>query len=317
MPTTLPAQDPTKYSDPYGGKPAVPDPESILRNTIGANLGMMPDIKGLGRKVSNYFWNQTTGRVPGYEDMAGQSAQNIGAQLRGEVPEDVLYQIGQGAAERGISRGGGFSNADYLRSLGLTSLGLMGEGEKGLTGALQRAESIPMFDISKYMLSPQDAYNAQFQSNVIGAAPDPAAAAQALKNELANASKTTPGQFTGMTGGGSGGGTPRPSASSTWSNAWAPTGDVGTTGYRPATSTYNPWGPTGWTGPMGAYGSSSQGPSGSPGWNEEDDYWWLGGSGSAAEAPTDNEMLGGWNYTDTGEDLSMWPESADYWYAGE
>jgi hypothetical protein len=238
----------TNFDPAYGGKPAIPDPESILRDTIGANLGMMPDIKGLGKKVSNYFWNQTTGRVPGYEDMAGQSAQNIGAQLRGEVPEDVLYQIGQGAAERGISRGGGFSNADYLRSLGLTSLGLMGEGEKGLTGALQRAESIPMFDISKYMLSPQEAYNAQFQSNVIGAAPDPAAAARALRDELAKSSKTTPGRITTPTA--LGGATTPTTPGFDW-NAW------GLGRRTPSTTkpdTYNPWGPGGWTGGAGVPG---------------------------------------------------------------
>jgi len=311
MPTTLPAQDPTNYSAPYGGKPAVPDPTSVLQDTIGANLGMMPDIKGLGKKVSNYFWNQTTGRVPGYEDMAGQSAQNIGAQLRGEIPEDVLYQLGQGAAERGISRGGGFSNADYLRSLGLTSLGLMGEGEKGLTGALQRAESIPMFDISKYMLSPQEAYNAQFQSNVIGAAPDPAAAAKVLRDELAKASATTPGRTSGMPAIGGGG----PSARTPgydWNTNVGTNPAIGIN--SPAASSYNPWGPTGWTGPMGTYGSTTIGSSGSDGgWSPwgtvqgadvgtgegtySEDEGWEDGLPAGYYAPGD-EWLGGWDYTE-------------------
>lgn len=241
----------TGFTPAYGGKPAVPDPTGVLKNVIGANVGMMPDIKGLGRKASNYAWNQTIGRVPGYEDMAAQSAKNIGSFLRGEVPVDVLYQLGQGAAERGISRGGGFSNADYLRSLGLTSLGLMGEGEKGLTGALQRAESVPLFDISKYMLSPQDAYNAIFQANVIGAAPDPAAAAAAARTAITGGFKTSPGMISGMPsiGGISRNPSGTPSIYDKWASQWTPVGsDVGTTGYAPTESTYNPWGPSGWIG---------------------------------------------------------------------
>lgn len=247
----------TDFTPETGGKPAVPDPTAVLRDAIAANLAMMGDIKGLGAKASKYFWNQTVGRVPGYEDMAAQSAKNIGSMLRGEVPADVLYNLGQGAAERGITRGGGFSNADYLRSLGLTSLGLMGEGEKGLTGALQRAESIPLFDISKYMLSPQEIYNAMFQANVIGAAPDPAAARADALNTVNQASKTTGGLFQGAPA--LGGGKGLPAASNIWAQQWAPTGDVGGTGAKTTTDTYSPWGTSGW---MGGAGVPSYSPTG-------------------------------------------------------
>lgn len=249
-PGVVTPQQPTSFNPAYGGKPAVPDPAAVLSSVIGSNLGMMPDIKGLGRKASKYFWNQTVGRVPGYEDMAAQSAKNIGSLLRGEVPEDVLYQLGQGAAERGIARGGGFSNADYIRSLGLTSLGLMGEGEKGLTGALQRAESIPLFDISKYMLNPQDVYQGQLLANVLASAPNPAAAAAAARSAVSGG---TPG---GWPSGGRGatisggpaiggirtGSSGLPQSLNTWASQWAPTGgDIGTTGISggPPSFTYD------------------------------------------------------------------------------
>lgn len=239
-------QTPTSYTPAAGGKPSVPDITDITQQTLDANLGLMPDIKGLGSKVSNYFWNQTVGRVPGYEDMAAQSAANIGAQLRGEIPEDVLYQLGQGAAERGIATGGGFSNADYLRSLGLTSLGLMGEGEKGLTGALQRAESIPMFDISKYMISPEQAYQGQLLANYLAAAPDPAAANALALGAVSGGAKGTGGvsyNLGGGGGGGSGAGTSRPSPSSLWAQEWAPVGGYGT-GEGPPSFTYSPFAAT-------------------------------------------------------------------------
>lgn len=224
----VPPQEPKGYEPAYGGVPAVPSPATTLQQTIAANLGMMPDIKGLGRKASAYFWNQTVGRVPGYEDVAAQSMQNIAAAARGEIPEDVKYQLAQGAAERGVSRGGGFSEADYLRSLGLTSLEQQRYAEGALTGALQRAESVPLFDISKYMLSPQDVYSAQMLSNIYGAAPIPGAAAGAARSTIDAAARTTPGMFMGMPSLGGGGYGAAGSPSALWAQQWAPVGGAGT-----------------------------------------------------------------------------------------
>lgn len=268
----LPSQAPSSFAPAFGGKPAVPDPADVLQSVIASNLGMMGDIKGLGKKASKYFWNQTIGRVPGYQDMSGQSAANIAAQLRGEIPADVLYQIGQGAAQRGITRGGGFSNADYLRSLGLTSLGLMAEGEKGLTGALQRAESVPLFDISKYMLNPQDVYQSQLLANIYAAAPDPAsaaAAANAALNRGARSATTTPGRLSGMPS--LGRTTPAPEPGFDW-NAWS----LGQT--APSTTQVDPWNPWGTTGWMGGAGVPSYIP-------QEEDIFNYGLPGGTIEGP--------------------------------
>lgn len=77
--------------------------------------------------------------LPGYENMVGQRSQNTESMLKGEIPDDVISQIAQGAAERGISGGVPKSpnaNAAYLRALGLTSLDLMGQGSKELSTSI-------------------------------------------------------------------------------------------------------------------------------------------------------------------------------------
>lgn len=55
-----------------------------------------------------------------------QSFGNISSEFNGELPQDVVNQIAQRGAERGISTGVGSANngAAYLRALGLTSLDL-------------------------------------------------------------------------------------------------------------------------------------------------------------------------------------------------
>jgi len=60
---------------------------------------------------------------------------NIAQETAGQVPEDVINLLKQQGAERNVSTGAG-SNAAYLRSLGLTSLGLKDSGQKNLESIL-------------------------------------------------------------------------------------------------------------------------------------------------------------------------------------
>ena len=71
--------------------------------------------------------------LPGYASNLGQQGQNVGSMLRGDVPADVVRNIQQAGAERGIAMGmggGANTNAAWLRALGLTSLGLQNQGAK-------------------------------------------------------------------------------------------------------------------------------------------------------------------------------------------
>jgi hypothetical protein len=79
--------------------------------------------------------------LPGYGSMVGQRSQNIGGLLRGQVPQDVQRNLLQAGAERGVGMGSPGSpnaNAAWLRSLGLTSLGLQESGGKQLGEAIQQ-----------------------------------------------------------------------------------------------------------------------------------------------------------------------------------
>lgn len=68
----------------------------------------------------------------------------IKSQLAGQVPEDVKRNLIQGAAERGVATGmpgAPITNAQYLRGLGLTSLGLQQQGLTNLSPLYQQQVS--------------------------------------------------------------------------------------------------------------------------------------------------------------------------------
>lgn len=99
------------------------------------------------------------GRIPGGADLEKISSANIGGELRGEVPGDVKYLLQQQAAERGAAGGfgpGAFTNASYLRALGLTSLNRMAQGQTDLTAAEGRNPAAPLFDPSKMIITPYE-----------------------------------------------------------------------------------------------------------------------------------------------------------------
>lgn len=207
-PTTLGYASPRGYSPAYGGIPEVPDPTKTAGAALAGSVANLDQAKNYGRGVNKFMVNQYTGRVPGYKDMSAQSSENIAAALRGEVPQDVIDQLAQSAAERGIMRGvpgSQASNADYLRGLGLTSLGLQKYGEEALTGATHRLDQVAQFNPLMYATSPQEMQEAQLSANIYGAAPVPSAAVAAGKADLMNASRTTPGlTYTNLTPSGGG-----------------------------------------------------------------------------------------------------------------
>lgn len=78
-------------------------------------------------------------QLPGYDTSLANIGNTIGAETRGELPADVIRQIQQQAAERGISTGTAGSqnnNAGYLRALGLNSLDMTNLGQANFGRAL-------------------------------------------------------------------------------------------------------------------------------------------------------------------------------------
>lgn len=172
--------DVSGYNPAFGGIPGVPNPVDTTRDAIAGNLANFGDLESLTGKTNKLNFDEYTNRLPDYGSMSATSSANILANLRGEIPQDVINLLGQQAAERGIGSGVGgsqFSNADYLRSLGLTSLDLKSKGEAGFTGATDRLKGIPLFDPTSMFTKPEDIYTANLNRNILASAPNPAAAA--------------------------------------------------------------------------------------------------------------------------------------------
>jgi hypothetical protein len=96
-------------------------------------------------------------RIPGAANLEAQSSANIGSELQGQLPADVLRLIQQQGAERGVatgSPGSPNSNAAYLQALGLTSLDLTQRGQQNLTSAYGRNPAAPLFDPTTQLLTP-------------------------------------------------------------------------------------------------------------------------------------------------------------------
>lgn len=181
MPDILPGQPPTRGSNtPWGMVPQVPDPLSTANLAITGDIANLPSLTDLAGQVNQFNTGQAIApyiaNLPGYQGMVGQSSQNIGSLLRGEIPTDVMNLLNQQSAERGIASGlAGSPNASAaaLRALGLTSLGLQQQGEGELTQAIGRTPVPKLFNVQDFLTSPSDVQAAQMAANIYAAAPDP------------------------------------------------------------------------------------------------------------------------------------------------
>lgn len=171
------------YTDASGGVPAMPSPQDTQKTAIGGNLAALPDLQKMAGNVNAFNLGEVTKQyeagIHNYNAMTQQSSRNIGSALAGQVPADVLVQLQQGAAQRGIATGapgGPNANAAYLRALGLTSLGQQQYGEKALTEAVGRMPRVGLYDLSQGFVTPAQQQSAQYMANVLAASPIPQAA---------------------------------------------------------------------------------------------------------------------------------------------
>lgn len=112
--------------------------------------------------------------LPNYLALSKSDSANIGNNLSGIISPDVLAQLSQGAAERGIATGSPNSdnaNSAFLRALGLNSMQLQQLGHTQLTEAMNRT---PVRQTSVQNTSGQQ----QQQQQTTGG-PNPGAAAAA------------------------------------------------------------------------------------------------------------------------------------------
>lgn len=106
---------------------------------------LMPAVPGspIAESVNRFMTQQAVApyqaNIPNYQNMVNQRSNVTGQMLQGQVPTDVVNQILQQAAERGISAGGGPNmNAAFLRGVGQTSLGLQQQGIQNLGQTIEQ-----------------------------------------------------------------------------------------------------------------------------------------------------------------------------------
>lgn len=179
------------YSAPFGGNPTVPSPQGTQQQAIGGNISALGPLYNLGSNLNQFTAQQAPTslnlNLPNYQQSNQVLGGNILSKLQGQVPQDVLNQIGQFGAERGVatgSIGSPNSNAAMLRALGLTSLDLQNQGAQQFSQAIAQTPQGAQFNPYSFLVSPQQQQEAQYQANLLNAAPVPSSAQYAGLNAL-------------------------------------------------------------------------------------------------------------------------------------
>lgn len=149
----------------YGTIPNIPMPTATPPTVTGVTAGQ-----------------RVNAQLPGYNQSLSNVGANIGAETSGQVPQDVINQLQQQAAERGIATGTAGSpaaNASYLQALGLTSLGLNKQGQSDLQSILGSLPGASLVSNPAFYPTVGQTQEAQQLRATYGAAPQPQAAAQA------------------------------------------------------------------------------------------------------------------------------------------
>ncbi len=153
------------------GAPAMVDVGKAQQQAIGLNDGAVQKDFELANQVNNFQLGQALrgyNRIqPYFNQLQAQLGQNALSMSRGELPADVVSNIGRAAASRGFESGfgqgangaqGGTSLGSLnLRNLGLTSLQTSQQGNQlGLQLNAQAGALAPsLFDPSSMFVTPQ------------------------------------------------------------------------------------------------------------------------------------------------------------------
>jgi hypothetical protein len=149
-----------------GTKPAPVTPVSTAGGAVNTAIG-------LGNRVYS--------QLPGYSTDISNIGKNITAETAGQLPQDVIDQITNEAAARGVATGTGAGpmNLDLLKTLGLTSLNLTQMGQAGLNAQLGMLPGAALYQNPAFYPTTAQTLEAGEQNALNAAAPDPFAAANA------------------------------------------------------------------------------------------------------------------------------------------
>jgi hypothetical protein len=167
--------------NPYGSVPGVANPLSSANTAVVGNQNNLGNIANLTQGADTI---SAAGaalpfdmNLPGYQQNLGQAATNTGQELQGQVPQDVQNLLAQQAAERGAGTGQGAgspnTNADYLQSLGLTSLGQEQTGMGNLSSLIGETPTGAAFNPASMFVTPTAEQGANQAVQNALAAPNP------------------------------------------------------------------------------------------------------------------------------------------------
>lgn len=151
-----------------GKKPKIPkyqpiNVSNVQAEAIQGNIRSFKDAAALATQTNEFNQEALTSLInksfPGAKD---KIEQNISAQLRGELPQDVVNQIRRSSAQRAVAggfSGSGFSNNLTARDLGLNSLQLTQQGINSAQRWLEQSTA-PLFDVSSMFVRPEFAVGA-------------------------------------------------------------------------------------------------------------------------------------------------------------
>ena len=123
------------------------------------------DLAGTATNSAIAAGKLSAAQLPGYMTSMSNIGTKIGRETAGQVPEDVINLLQQQGAERNVTTGAA-SNASYLRSLGLTSLGLQEQGQKDFESILSTLPGYAMSQNPEFQTSAPLAYEKELQPEI-------------------------------------------------------------------------------------------------------------------------------------------------------
>lgn len=162
------------------GQPRKPSAAATGQKPVAPPPDYFASSRATGDAIANA--SRVANQLPGYGDIISNIGSNLRSESAGQLPQDVIAQLSQLGAERGVatgSPGSPNSSAALLRSMGLTSLDLTGRAQSGLASILPTLPGYNIANNPNFYVSPEQSYEAALQKAIFDAAPDPASAAAA------------------------------------------------------------------------------------------------------------------------------------------
>lgn len=163
------------------------DPSKIQTDTTAGNQAVLPSAMELGTLVNQYNMDELERMFGMSQSTFKKISDNIAAQARGEIPDDVQQLLQTNAATKSLY--GGFGGTQAARNLtardfGSTSLAIKQQGLDSASRWLQVARA-NTFDVTSMFLNPEQRYGIAsnerdlawkhaYLKAQIEAAPDPA-----------------------------------------------------------------------------------------------------------------------------------------------